>query len=105
MSYVQLALRSPIGSLESAARWTTASKPTRSATLDVADVPFESRGPLHGRPEVAAAVEVRIEAGDVVAGRSHQGRENRSDVPVMSRHEAPSSQLLTGTFRAKNASA
>ena len=83
ISYVQDELRSPSGSFERAARWTTASKPVEIGGRHVADIEGERRLELGARPEVAAAIEERVEADDVVTRVAQHRREHRADVPVM----------------------
>ena len=79
-------LMSPSGSLESAARWATASKPLRCAGGDVAQVDVERRGPRRGRLRNRTRRRAGVETDDLVASGPQDRHHLHADVPEMSCH-------------------
>jgi hypothetical protein len=80
-------VRLPTGSLQIAARWTTASKPSRSSTSTLR-TSLRMYG-KHGRrgPEPAVGIQIHVNAHDLMARTPQHRHQHRADISVVSRHE------------------
>ena len=87
ISNVSSGSRSPSGSLESAARWTTASNPRRSSAVTSRTSSSSARQRVLDGAEIAAAVVERVEPGHVVPGRDESRPGHRAEVAVVAGDE------------------
>ena len=95
--------RLPSGSFDSAARCTTASKPSRSARVKIAEV-FANLGNCRERvAEIAARKQIGVEADDFMACRTQDRPRDRADVALVTSqqnfHMAPCLESLVVVVR------